>query len=207
MIFRRTQSQVKRLRDLMSEVQENHTRIQRLWKKVDDAQLILPVGIAAAPPIDGGTPDSGSESSSSSSSSEIFCYPCHGGIPSTLALDVSKTGSFAFYLEIPDGTYMLSYSADKSTDGENVWISDCFAVGEGYYAQLVFSCLIGNDVSYSLAEFFVSNLSACESGSFPFAPVALMYPSNTNSRSCDPFHISATLDEGGGNTITFEITE
>lgn len=217
MIIRRTQSQIKRLRDLMSEVQENHTRIQKLWKKVDDAQLIWPVGIAAAPPIDGGAPDPGSETSSSSSSSETSssvgdwtCDNCT--IPTNLILNVTKVSGTTEYpcLNLFIGDNALSYHSESYSGGDAFawWMDDCVVADSGCWGglflddpasvKLFFQCQTGGSPSISIGSF--NNSSSCELwtgvGSFGVPDIL----------SCSPFHARLEFTYGG-SLYVFEITE
>jgi len=199
MIFRRTQNQVKRLRDLISEVQENHTRIQRLWKKVDDAQLIWPVGIAAAPPIDE-MESSSSSSSTSSSSSEtssssllVHCPGCD--IPETLQVTISGTdidGNPWW----ANGTYEMHYSSVLGG-----WISECEATPV-YYISLGYMC--DSDGGILSGPAFWGSTCAEPQVAEIFAGAG---PDHPDTFTCSPFYWYRHITGFGMTSLTFEITE
>lgn len=198
MRFERIQGKLQTLRDLLSEVQENHTDIQRLWKQVEDGQLIWPVGIAAAPPIEEMSSSSRSSSSASSSTSSASGFvPCDGcDIPVTLTAILSGTweptpGDVQTYPY--DGTYILTF---QSSD---LWESECTVPTGDPAVRGIAKYTCGTGGGSSVLD--LHNSSDC---SDTFATITFTRESFT----CDPFHWVGTLTGGAANLdLTFEITE
>lgn len=111
----RMKGQYQRLRDLMSEVQDNHTDIQRLWKSIEAGGIVWPVGIAAAPPIEEMSSSSSQSSSSASSSTSSSSSACV--IPGTLTATVSGLAS---PWDVMNGTLSITYG---SFFGNMKWFS------------------------------------------------------------------------------------
>ena len=205
MRLNRMVDQRQRLRDLMSEVQENHTDIQRLWKQIDAGGIVWPVGIAAAPPIEEIPPDSGSESSSSSSSSSedssgSFIYPCDGCfLPAQITVSLSSSGDDNW-----DGTFTLNYNGNFG--GTYTWgTSACialpspFVVGFNFftYYKVFFTC---NGSSTSVIATAYGN-SSCGPSPTPY-PYQSVSSSDTGSFDCDPLMWSYEDGDGYSAIVT-----
>lgn len=206
MIIRREQSQIKRLKDLMSEVQENHTRIQRLWKQVGDAELVWPVGIAAAPPIE-----------EESSCDESRCFGCGDLPPSDLSLTVSLSGTvtdqplYSAWIGTNNCSYLGFYTFSPDFKC-HVWKSDsCISydqdTGPGVttrYSRALLMCRVCVDWDF----FVVLDGGYTSSGSCSSASPSLI-PSSFGQQdySCDPMYYQGIATTGSGWTFTAEVTE
>ncbi|MBX9654941.1 hypothetical protein K2Y11_15120 [bacterium] len=201
--------QLQRLRDLMSEVQENHTDIQRLWKQIEAGGIVWPVGIAAAPPIEEMSSSSSqsssssetSSSSSSSSSSAIFhpCYDCD--LPATLTLSLSNTYGGA--LDWWDGTFSVSYDPSEAVGiftGCSVWVGSCITTSDSSYPDKkpYFYCCSGG----AGVGFFDFTGFGCTGSKFFGAGI-----SGTTSMICDPVYMTLSGAPQMGGTASAIITE
>jgi hypothetical protein len=127
---------IKTLRDLWSEMSQNHTDIQRLWK-MSKTGLVLSAGIAAPPPIE--PPESSFESSSSSSSSSASSSssetsssgsyststlydenPCAGCYEMPYTITAVLSGQYRH-----NGTHQLSWVAGSVSPRGGIWQTDC----------------------------------------------------------------------------------
>jgi hypothetical protein len=199
MRLNRMVDQRQRLRDLMSEVQENHTDIQRLWKAIEAGGIVWPVGIAAAPPIEemsSSSSQSSSPASSLTSSSESGLIPCDGcDIPITLTAVLSGTWepSPGDVEDYPwNGTYVLPHISS------DFWTSPCTTPTAGSGKMIVkYNCDSDGGVFQPVIHF----LGDCSDVGTPLTITR-------ESFTCDPFHWVGTLTGGSANLdLTLEVTE
>lgn len=190
MRLNRMVDQRQRLRDLMSEVQENHTDIQRLWKAIEAGGIVWPVGIAAAPPIEemsssSSQSSSSDESSSSSHSAGHYCLGCYG-LPDTLTLTFT-----AAIFNIHTGSIDIDYHTDCQ------WKSACSnsLFTDGSYG--VFTLAADGKL-----VILTNTASDCVSGGV--GGPAYLYP---RAISCYPLHIILEQHASMPFTDVAEITE
>lgn len=187
MRFNRMVDQRQRLRDLMSEVQENHTDIQRLWKSIEAGGIVWPVGIAAAPPIE-----------ENAESSSWDCDNC--SIPSSLTLTVTRTSA-------PSGSSIDTFIGDNAlTFGTQygspaAWWGDCnadYSVDDS--AKIRVTCYSGDSLKVAVITF--PDSKDCTNLDVP----GLITLSDLAITSCDPFHAEGT-GTSGGSSYSFDLTE
>ena len=222
MRLNRMVDQRQRLRDLMSEVQENHTDIQRLWKQIEAGGIVWPVGIAAAPPIEemsssSSQSSSSSESASSSSSSHsssssgLSCYGCPS-VPDNITMTVELTSgtwtySYGGTSTDPSGTYSLSWNGSYFLTSPRCTQS----TSAGLNAQALLRC-----TSFGGFNIWEALAIAPDGSGDPIGPncenaIAVGGIGDTSIPSptinCSPFLMEWDYSTSGGSgSVTFHIT-
>ena len=183
------------LRDLASEVQQNHTDLQRLWKLIKESQLVWPEGIAAPPSI---------ESDDDKYVVGVSCLGCER-VPITLHMTMTRTSGGVAPGPGP-GTWTLRFVDPPVSVGAGNyilnWASDCFLYGSTFY-RMMLGCY-----SYSTLKVVGYNpygsLETCNI----VRPnsIALGYSASVVSFSCSPYYCKLVQGTEASGTI-FEITE
>lgn len=184
----RMKGQYQRLRYLMSDVQDNHTDIQRLWKSIEAGGIVWPAGIAAAPPIE-----------ENAESSSWDCDNC--SIPSSLTLTVTRTSA-------PSGSSIDVFIGDNAlTFGTQygllpAWWGECKTdYSPTDSAKIRIICPSGNPMQVIVIIFH--DIDDCTIGSDSPGTITL---ADLTITSCDPFHAEGT-GTSGGSSYSFEVTE
>ncbi len=192
---------IKTLRDLWSEMMQNHTDIQRLWKASRPGH-VLATGIEAPPPEESGCDES-------------KCFGCSDTLPTTLSMDMAYVSGttepwFDLWLGTTTFTYWGVYTVGSSK--WHIWKSDACrqygdmsAYGGGEltdkYQAYYISCLACSFRQVRAGEWSYYDTEAeCLAASFP----GFFHRFSETSYSCSPFY-----SEGSslGGAYTIEITE
>jgi hypothetical protein len=183
-------TQRARLNRLAAMIQENHTRIQRLWKQIRDEELVVPVAIAAPPSIEDHLSSSSTSSSQSSSSGHDPNCICGG--PEVLPSEIHWTVS------IPSIGYSESGTAGKTSDYAYVWEIEGQPSPFVPNWQIVFGCnstAIGGSVNFF----------------FPPAGGGTCVFINDVEWNCSPLHFYGRTDDctpwGPYSNLILEVTE
>ena len=193
---------IKTLRDLWSEMMQNHTDIQRLWKASGKSGFVMSTGIEAAPPIK----ESGCD--------ESKCFGCGEDIPTTLTMEMTYISGptypwFDMWLGTTNFTYWGTYTLGSSK--WHFWKSyDCRQYGD--------MSIYPGDLSYKYTSYYISCLTCSvrqvragelavfdsESGCLSSGISGFVPRFAETSYSCSPFYSEGA---SGGGSYSNIITE
>jgi len=199
---------IKTLRDLWSEMMQNHTDIQRLWKASKPGQ-VLATGIEAPPPEE-----------EESSCDESKCFGCGDLPPTTLTMElVYNSGTAEPWFDLWLGTSTFTYLGFYNffpTVRYHLWVSDeCrqYPVLGSYpsisekYARYVIACRACESLRFTAGELnqVWSTEGDCLATPTISSPLDISFRYSKISFSCDPIMFEGTSGTVSDYTVT--ITE